>query len=396
MTAPSPTATLTTGRNATLADLSATLSDIRSRALDVVLPAKQLYTRGGLAIVSGIEPVLTEDGVTQTDGRYLPTSVADEGLASRLDIPLRYIRKCRTEHLGLYDQNVNGWLARDEKNILLRLVRNGAAGDTIPGLEDQMYDGVLRAVLSDRYKAIDNFDVMVAVLSGVQQAGVDPAQLTVKADLTERRMYLRIVSEQITANALALVRNYRDPSTGRTGTEYPLVAAGLRVSNSEVGQGGFTIAPFVTFLVCSNGQTMTRDADTKIHLGGKLEDGIVNWSAETQQAALRLATAKTADTVRTFMSTEYLEAKVREMSKDAGVEVTDPVKLVPLVAKRVGFTVEQATDILAAFVKGADMTAGGVMQAVTHVALNHPDGDVAAAMEDKAFEALTAAASIRV
>jgi hypothetical protein len=379
--------TLDVTRNATLTDLAASLKDLRTRALDVIVPSSHLCAQGGQLLVSGVEPQITDEGVTVADGRYLPTGIADEGLAGRLDIPLSYVRRLRAENIDLYDQNVNSWLARDDRSTLLRLVRSGSAdtGDT---------HGVCRAVLSDRYKAIDNLDVLLACLQGVRGAGIDPSSLTVTADLTEARMVVRLRSDAITANASALVRNYRDPLSGRTGRDYPMVAAGLRISNSEVGKGGFNLVPYVTFLVCTNGQTMTQDATKAVHLGGKLESGVVTWSSETQQAALRLATSKTADMVRAFMSPEYLAAKVAEMERDAGVEVKDPVKIVPLVAKRVGFTEAQSADILAAFIDGADRTAGGLMQAATYVAQHHPDGEVAAAMEDKALDVLSTTAQL--
>jgi hypothetical protein len=53
-----------------------------------------------------------------------------------------------------------------------------------------------------------------------------------------------------------------------------------------------------------------------------------------------------------------------------------------------GFTKDQEENILGMFIKGSDMTAGGVMQAVTAVAVNEPDGDTAADLESKALDVL--------
>lgn len=380
-------------RRADLGTLRTVLEDVRSRALDVIVPGRELAFRSGFAVVKGVEPVIDEQGVTTADGLYRPTTVADEGLATRLDIPLAYVRRLREHHLPLLDANLNGWLERDYRSHLLRLVRT-TSDDTIPGLDDQVSNGIVRAVLSDRYKAIDNFDVVLAVLAGVQRSGVDPAGLQVHADLTERRMALRIVAPQITANAVGLVERYRDPLSGQTGRQQPLVAAGLRVTNSEVGQGGFSVAPYLTFLVCTNGQTVTKDATKAVHLGGKLESGVVSWSSETQKAALNLATSKTADMVKAFMSPDYLEGQVRIMQQSADVKIGDPTTVIPLVARQVGFTAEQASDILSAFIQGADTTAHGVMQAVTYCAQHTRDGEAAIAMEDRAMDVLTTAARL--
>jgi hypothetical protein len=70
----------------------------------------------------------------------------------------------------------------------------------------------VRAFLSDGYKIIDNLDVLLAVLDGVRQAGA-PVQVD-GCDLTERRMYVRVVCEQVRVLAPALLAGYRSPFTG--------------------------------------------------------------------------------------------------------------------------------------------------------------------------------------
>lgn len=42
-----------------------------------------------------------------------PTAVADAGIAEKLGIPLPYLRRLLTEQIGLYDADVNTWLADD-------------------------------------------------------------------------------------------------------------------------------------------------------------------------------------------------------------------------------------------------------------------------------------------
>lgn len=380
-------------RNAELADLAKVLEGQRARTLDVVAPARDLRVSGGLLVVKGVEAQLSEDGVTQANGLYRPTLVGDEGLADKLGIPLAYLRRLHTDHLPLYDANVNGWLERSTSTHLLRMLRVEQA-DQLPLGDPWRNDGVLRAFLSDRYRTIDNFDVVMAALTGVQQAGIDPSTLEVKADLTERRMYVRVTSDAITANALALVRDYQDPGTGRRGREYPLMSAGFVISNSEVGQGGFTVTPRVVLQVCKNGQTMTKDAARTVHVGGRLEEGTIEWSEDTQRKQLALITAKTADTVRAFMSQRYVQAKADELAAAAGVKIEHTQQVIAQVSQRMGFSKAQADSILNAFIDGGDRTAGGVMHAVTWVAQQADDGDTAAELEGRAVEALQAAASL--
>ena len=80
-------------RNGDLLTLSRTLEDISSRAADVVVPGKSLTFMNGLAVVNGVEPILSQSGVTEVNGRYRPTLVGQEGLATKLDIPLSYMRR---------------------------------------------------------------------------------------------------------------------------------------------------------------------------------------------------------------------------------------------------------------------------------------------------------------
>ena len=170
-------------RNATLEDLAALLRDQQARKVDIVAPAAAIRARGGRLVVEQTEPVLGPDGVTMTSGAYAPTDVCDQGVADKLGIPAAYLRKTREQKPGLYDANVNGWLEGDDRRFLLRCLR-GANGA-----------GVARAFLSDGYKIIDNLDVLLAALDGVRQSGF-PVRVA-GCDLTERRMYVRVVCEQV-------------------------------------------------------------------------------------------------------------------------------------------------------------------------------------------------------
>lgn len=380
-------------RHAELAQLVDALQSQHTRSVDFTAKANSLRFEGGNLVVPTGEVKLTEDGVTTVDGRYTPTVVGDEGVSDKLGIPLAYVRRLRAEALDLYDANANEWLRRApvDRTFLLRLLR--VEGEQLP--VEGLPNGTLRALLSDRYRAIDNLDVVLATLDGVRKGGIDPQSLQISADLTDRRMHVRVTSPEISTNVQALVEGYRVPGApDRAGRDYPLLYAGLVISNSEVGEGGFSVRPRVVWQVCTNGQTMTREGMRAVHLGGKLDtEGEIRWSEETQQANLRLITSKTTDAVRAFLSTEFLNTLVSKMADAAGVKVADPVKTVTDVSKRLGYTKEQSADILNAFIDGGQRTAAGVMQAVTWVAQHTVDGDTAARLEASAFEALALAAA---
>ncbi|GHB77516.1 hypothetical protein GCM10010377_79710 [Streptomyces viridiviolaceus] len=375
----------TGARNAQLPDLVRILEDQQRHKLDVIAPASALRLREGNVHVEGVESLITEDGVTEVDGIYRPTAVADEGIADKLRIPLAYLRRMRTGNVPLLDENVNAWLSQEpERRFMLRAFR-GEGGPGRPA------EGVARALLSDSYKLMDNFDLLLAALDGVKQSG-HPTRVT-GCDLTDRRMYVRVESEAVAVQARELLRGYRSPFDGRSGDELPMISAGFVITNSEVGAGAYSITPRAVIQVCRNGLTMSKDVMRAVHLGGKQDEGIISWSGQTQRKTLELITSKTTDAVRTFLSREYVEAKLSEMEDAAGKRLAEPTKTIEHVTKKLSIGAEAKDMILAHFVQGGQMTAGGVMQAVTSTAQTLTDADQAAALEALAVPALTAAAA---
>jgi len=377
---PDTTAAAAGARNVTLGDLAGMLRDQHARKVDIVAPAAAIRARHGQLTIDGTDPVLGSDGVTMSAGTYTPTEVCDQGLADKLGIPAPYLRRMREQRPDLYDSNVNGWLDGDSRKFLVRCLRPASGAGP----------GAARAFLSDGYKRIDNLDVLLAALDGVRAAGV-PAEID-GCDLTERRMYVRVVCEQIAALAPALLAGYRSPFTGAAGADNPVVFAGFVISNSETGCGAFTLTPRLVVQVCRNGMTISRDAIRAVHLGERLEEGVVTWSGNTLDKTLALITARTTDAVTTFLEPGYVDRVVRAVSAQAGHPLADPQEAVQVVSQRLRLTDSQQAEIMAHFIRGGDITAGGVLHAVTSVARTQPDADAAHEMESQALRALEIAA----
>jgi hypothetical protein len=371
-------------RNATLQDTVGLLRAQQELRLDVVARADAIRARGGLLQIEGVggEPVLTPQGVTTPPGLFWPTGTCDGGLAEKLGIPLPYLRRTREQRLALYDANVNGWLeAEPGRRFLIRALRNTAPGGV----------GVARALLSERYKFVDNLDVLMAVLAGIREAG---AQVEVdQCDLTERRMYVQLRSTGIAAHAPALLRNYVSPFTGARGADNPLVFAGFVLSNSETGHGSTSIAPRITVQVCGNGLTISKDAMREVHLGGRLGEGVIQWSQATRDKDLELITRQAADAVSTFLDRDYVERVIAELTADAGVRVDDVPATVTHVGKQLRFTDAQQDTILNHFIDGADRTSGGILHAVTSAAQTLEDADDAYHLERCGVRAMQLAAA---
>jgi hypothetical protein len=237
-------------RSATLPDLVTTLRQQQDAKLDVVVPAAGIRSVVGRWEVDGTgHAVLGPDGVTSAPGRFAPTATCDAAMADKLGIPTAYLRRLRAEQLPLYDANVNGWLEKQpDRQLLVRTLRGVDAGQ----------DGIARAVLSGRYRFVDNLDVLLAVLDGIRSAGADVQ--VARCDLTERRMYVQIASQSVAARTETLLDGYVSPFTGARGTDNPVVFAGFVLANSETGHGSFSITPRLVAQVCSNGYTITKDA----------------------------------------------------------------------------------------------------------------------------------------
>lgn len=385
----------TEARNATLEDLAVLLETQQAAKLDIVAPATTLRSKGGLLHVKDATVELGEDGVTTRPGIFRPTAVFDEGISDKLGIPLKYVRTLRSERPDLYDANVNGWLhgksvvradgtdvlaAPDARSFLVRTFR-GEDGE----------QGVARALLSDSYGGVaDNFDALTAALQGVRDSGVEVD--VESCDLTERRMIVRFSAPSVAALAPDLLKGYRSPYSGLSGDDIPRVFAGFVVTNSETGDGAFSVTPRLIFEVCSNGMQITKDALRSIHLGGKLESGVIRWSAETQQRNLDLITAKARDAVATFLDVDYVRAAIASIEAKAAKPIADVDATIKIVSKKLAFSETETKGILDHFIRGGQVTAGGVFQAVTSYCQTVEDADAAFALEAKGLAALEFAA----
>ena len=107
--------------------------------------------------------------------------------------------------------------------------------------------------------------------------------------------------------APALLAGYRSPFTGASGADCPVVFSGFVITNSETGCGALSLVPRLVVQVCRNGMTITRDALRAVHLGERLDEGVVTWSGNTRDKTLALITAKTTDAVTGFLDRAYVE-----------------------------------------------------------------------------------------
>lgn len=351
------------------------------RKQDMVVPAhKMRITPEGYLEIN--EPRITSSGVFDVS-QFRLTNTFDNGIADKLKVPLAYLTRMREhDQLPLLAENVNSWLQLEPNRPFL--VRTFQSDD------DEL--GVGRALLSDSYGIRDNMPLLMAVLEGIADRG---AEVEISGELTDRLMIVKIVAPRVTTEASDLLRFYRSPFTGRTGADHPVVAAGVVLTNSELGFGASTITPQFTVEICTNGMTVTKDAMRTIHNGTKLDHGVIQYSADTIRRELATATSRARDAVKTFLNVDYMVRKLDEIAGKAHVEVIDPKATIQHVGKELKYTVEEQNRVLTHFIRGADTTAGGVLHAVTSAAQTLGNAEDAYELERSGLKALEVAASFQ-
>lgn len=386
----------TTLRNAELDQLIELLRTQQDAKIDLVTPTDQLRFADGQIRVPLDNPIMNATGVI-TELTLDPSDEMIGDIATRADIPVRYLRKLYAnddaqedfaEWRELLDQTLTTHYhdAAMNRKVLIRAFHNEEGA------------GTGRALLSDRYRAIDNLDILMATLTGVKSSGVN-ATVT-QCNLSPRSMRVRFTAPEITAMAPELLDGYRTPWENKDGGGYgtqglrddqgnlPIVYAGFEISNSEIGSGTAKITPIINVRICNNGLVINAAAQAHRHTGGKLDTGMVNWSAGTQQKAVDLITSQTTDIVGQFLTVDFLQDQITGLTAKAGKPVDDPKGTIERIGKNLSWSEKEQDQILAMFIRGGQSTSGGVMQAVTAAAQIVEDPDRAWDIEAQGIRAM--------
>lgn len=389
MTAAIATLPERTLRRGDLPALVQILQDQHAAKVDVVLPASKLQAHdvGGTRGFEfyDLQPQMNESGVTDVNGLYTPTSKAVAQIADKLGIPTGYLRRCQEDNWPLFESNIAGWADRDDRKFLVRLLYGQD-----PNHPDTQ--GIMRAVLSDGYGFRDHLDTVMALLTGMRAAGLDADNIG-SCDLSDDRLYLRVKAPEIGVMAPELLKGYRSPFTGNEGADNPLVYAGILIRNSESGGGALSITPELTVKICENGMLMQPDAIRSVHLGSRLEEGQVRWADDTEKAFDDLITMKVRDAVTAFLTPEYVQSCVDKLEAKSGKPIGDP-KNVEVVAKQLKFNEGEQAALMSHFIKGGQLTAGGVMAAVTSMCQEISDPDRSYEVQATGLRAMELAAAL--
>jgi len=281
--------------------------------------------------------------------RYGITPLARRQLADKLRIPHAYFERMRSEQPVLLDRNVNTWLQSEDDRRMIRTL-----------------DGKVRAVLSDRYRRLDNFDLAESVLPILQQL---PEARFESVELTDTRMYLKVVTPRLKF----------EMAPG------DIVQAGVVVSNSEVGQGTLSVQPLLYRLVCSNGLIASDRALRKTHVGraiGGDDDVITVFKDDTLRADDRAFFLKVRDVLQAAVSEATFRQTAQKLQRTLNIPLTgDPVKTVEVLAQRYTLNEGERSGVLRHLIAEGELSGYGLVNAVTHYSQEVEDYDRATEFE---------------
>lgn len=349
----------------TLSELAAKLEADKARQQDVIVDTREMRV---LTNADGRSEVKLP-GVDE----LVPSQHFMRQLGQDLGLRADLFDRLRTKHPVQFDHLVNGLLDRwgtdHSGKPGRRLVRTYTDG----GPDGQ---GIARAVLSDSYRRIDNYDLAMAVLPVI---GEIPNARVESCAVTDTKMYLKVVAPltQVDLNDLIDGTHQMLPD----GPDY--CQAGFVLSNSEVGNGAMSIEEMLFRLICTNGMIVAKSL-RRTHLGGKItsdDDGIAfrdeTLAADDRALMMKVqdAVAQAVDSVRfQQLATQFAEAK-------SGTAIERPVEAMKVLANTAGLGEEEQGNVLQHLISGGDLSQFGVVNAITRAAQDVDSYDRATELE---------------
>ena len=283
-------------------------------------------------------------------GRFGVGQYGHRQIAQGAGIPKPYYDRMLSASPELLARNVNHWFTVEPKHRMFRTL-----------------DGNVRAMLSDRYRPLDNYDLAQIVLPAMNDLDAE----IVSCEITDRRFYLKAVTPRIQGEI-----KKGDP-----------VQAGLVVSNSEVGSGSLRIEPLLYRLVCLNGM-IAASAMKRHHVGRRNElvdfDGAEEFfTDETRQADDRALWLKVRDTIGSVTKQENFDRLISKAQETAErrIESNDIKQVVEVTARKFTLGTDDTNGILRHLIEGGDLTQWGLLNAVTRHAQDVPSYDHATDLE---------------
>jgi hypothetical protein len=266
---------------------------------------------------------------TNNGGEIMPaTDYAHAQMASRIQVPKLYYDRMRRE------------------SSLIRTLR-----------------GQMRAFLSNRYRIVDNHDILEMVIPELAEMG--SGIKIASCQVTDEKMYLKVINTDLEA-AISV----GDP-----------VQAGFILSNGEIGNSSISIEPFIYRLVCTNGLILKDHRQRKNHAGRATESADL-YASDTLQAIDEAFKLKVRDLVRNAISITTFQTAVADLQGAKSNLITGSVaKAVEITAKAIGLTESESGSVLNHLIRAGDLSQFGMLNAVTRTAEDTESYDRATEIE---------------
>ena len=347
-----------------LTELATELERQHQAKRDFIVRTKDLELVPGLKLQAP-QPLRLEECLRLTKaGEALDFSLSKHThrqIGTHVNIPASYYDRMHAEAPALLAHNVNHWFNTQSVNRMVRTL-----------------DGNARAFLSNRYRRLDNFDLLHAVMPVLSELKDDNGcGLEIKScDVTDTKLYLKCIFPKVEAEV----------------KQGDVVQSGIVISNSEIGQGALSVTPLIFRLVCTNGMTIPDFGQRKYHVGraAKSEQRAYElFTDETLQADDKAFWLKTRDIVKAAAKPETFEKIVNVMERSAAEIIHHPTKAVEELSNTLSFKQTETESILKHFMQDADFSRWGLANAVTRTAEDVPCYDRASELEEAGWKTLT-------
>ena len=289
------------------------------------------------------------------------TGLFHRQVATALGIPAKYYDVMQKEKPGLLAENVNAWFGDRDNNYMVRSLTD-ERGQTA------------RALLSDRYRRIDNLEVAGAVLPLF--AGSDQYEVH-SAEVTDSKLYLKILNKRLEMEVV--------PGD--------IVQAGVMISNSEVGLGAVSVQPLVYRLVCTNGMCVQDFGERKMHVGRaakSIEESLEIYSDATREAEDRAFLLKLRDVAMAAIEESRFAQIVGKLRESTRIPMTGRVQdVVELTGKEYGLGQTEQDSILKYLIQGGDLSKYGLSNAITRASQDIESYDRATVLEGIGWQVAT-------
>lgn len=383
----------------------AEISRQKAAKRDLIYPVEKLsYTDDGLLVFNGSERSFDVDGRTyltwedaekaaseataaDRDSKITPRAgfgsmplsrTASSQLLGRLEVPVKFADNLRgREYCDLLGDLVRGILDKQAGGGKRFLVRT--------------LDGKVRAVLSDKYRPLDNSDLFFCAAQRFQEVG---AQMW-KARLWDGGFEMFAVAPHIEAE-VTTDRTF-NPGDGWASRWYgksgDVHNAAVRIDNSETGQGGLNVKLAIMRRVCANFNVWA-DGVSVIH-AGKLNDnadGLITKSDETKRLESQVIWSRVNDAITTAFDAAKFSQYIGLLNNATQQPLPDARVVVANVSEAYAITDERKAAILADLLGSGDLSRFGLCQSVTasaHLADKEGRAEEASQLETLGGELIT-------